>query len=920
MAIATVLSITGRVWARDEEGNVRELSVGDTLLEGEVLVTSDNGSAQLDFGDGLDPTLVEGGEQITMTPELETDGPLDGSEFAALDDDLEALLTAIDEGEGDLLDILEAPAAGPGAGGGGGGAEGGGHNFVRLARIAEEVNPLAFEYGLGQISTFDFPEGTPTPEEGEAVLEPEPVIGEVVFSIQALNPGEVEGEGGVVYEGNTFLVIATVDGPPSGGPLILTLSNGLQIVIPEGATSGSVEITTRPDDPHMQGAEDITLIVSGSEGGGYDELTIGEIPPVTVIDDSDVTTITLEAPEQVTEGEEITVIARVDNAPETDLEITLSNGQTITIVAGATEGSVTFASREDDEYLQGTETLNLSITGTEGGNYESLNSDTTVSIDTVDDSDITSATLTSSGSGNEDHGSVTYTVTLPEGAAPQGEQSFQLTLSNNQVVTITVPADALTGSVTLAWGDQAGEGTVGLEGYPNSDVYLEDDFELAVTEFVADGNGGNYENLAVTDASEAIVIGDTIDTVTATLSSNVDEVAEGGEITYTVTLTDADGIEVTAQEAITFTLANGETITIGADESSGTVTITAPDDVFVGGQPTIENSIRADEVDGDGNFERLITTGETSVSVTDEPGTPENPGGPNEGDAITVSITADQPEYKENEAPTFTVSISEAVDRDVVVTLDNGDTVTIAEGATEVTYTHPAQGDDVYQDGETLTVGLAGATGADGEAFENLTLGEPASTQIVDTIDTVTATLSSNVDEVAEGGEITYTVTLTDADGIEVTAQEAITFTLANGETITIGADESSGTVTITAPDDVFVGGQPTIENSIRADEVDGDGNFERLITTGETSVSVTDEPGTPENPGGPNEGDAITVSITADQPEYKENEAPTFTVSISEAVDRDVVVTLDNGDTVTIAEGATEVTYTHPAQGDDVY
>src|SRR5690554_697772 len=189
MAIATVLSITGRVWARDEEGNVRELSVGDTLLEGEVLVTSDNGSAQLDFGDGLDPTLVEGGEQIAMTPELDADEPLDGSEFAALDDDLEALLAAIDEGEGDLLDLLEAPAAGPGAGGGGG-AEGGGHNFVRLARIAEEVNPLAFEYGLGQISTFDFPEDTPTPEEGEAVLEPEPtpeLPGTITVSIDNVN-------------------------------------------------------------------------------------------------------------------------------------------------------------------------------------------------------------------------------------------------------------------------------------------------------------------------------------------------------------------------------------------------------------------------------------------------------------------------------------------------------------------------------------------------------------------------------------------------------------------------------------------------------------------------------------------------------------------------------------------------------------
>src|SRR5690554_616522 len=157
MAIATVLSITGRVWARDEEGNVRELSVGDTLLEGEVLVTSDNGSAQLDFGDGLDPTMIEGGDQIAMTPELDANEPADSSDFAALDEDLDALLAAIDEGEGDLLDMLDAPAAGPGAGGAGG--DDGGHSFVRLARIAEEVNPLAFEYGLGMASELPEIEG-----------------------------------------------------------------------------------------------------------------------------------------------------------------------------------------------------------------------------------------------------------------------------------------------------------------------------------------------------------------------------------------------------------------------------------------------------------------------------------------------------------------------------------------------------------------------------------------------------------------------------------------------------------------------------------------------------------------------------------------------------------------------------------------
>ncbi|QTP59418.1 retention module-containing protein [Billgrantia antri] len=155
MAIATVISITGQAWARDAEGNLRELRVGDTLQEGEVLVTSDNGSAQLDFGDGLEAALIENGEQVVMMPELDGDEPADASEFAALDEDLEALLTALDDDSVDLLDVLDATAAGAGPGGG----ADGGHSFVRLARIAEDVNPLAFEFGLGQASDLPETEG-----------------------------------------------------------------------------------------------------------------------------------------------------------------------------------------------------------------------------------------------------------------------------------------------------------------------------------------------------------------------------------------------------------------------------------------------------------------------------------------------------------------------------------------------------------------------------------------------------------------------------------------------------------------------------------------------------------------------------------------------------------------------------------------
>ncbi|WP_196781554.1 immunoglobulin-like domain-containing protein [Vreelandella piezotolerans] len=114
---------------------------------------------------------------------------------------------------------------------------------------------------------------------------------------------------------------------------------------------------------------------------------------------------------------------------------------------------------------------------------------------------------------------------------------------------------------------------------------------------------------------------------------------------------------------------------------------------------------------------------------------------------------ADKAEFTEAEAQTFTVRLSEAVDRDVTVTLDGGNTVTIIAGETETTYTRPAQGDDVFNDGETVTVELESAAASDGTAFENVTLGDAATADIVDTIDTVT-TLSADASSV---GTVTYT-------------------------------------------------------------------------------------------------------------------------------------------------------------------
>uniref|UniRef100_UPI0025BB4DE6 retention module-containing protein n=1 Tax=Halomonas sp. TaxID=1486246 RepID=UPI0025BB4DE6 len=212
MTIATVISITGQAWARDADGNLRELRVGDTLQEGEILVTADNARVQLDFGDGLDPTLIEGGQQVAMTTELDSGQPVAASEFSALDEDLEALLAAIDEGEGDLLDALDATAAGAGPGGG----ADGGHSFVMLGRIGEDVNPLAFNFEGGELGAGEFPEDEPellAVEEEES--DPEELapgsISVTLVDVNSLNAGAVPVTGTTtnVPEGSTVSIVVT---------------------------------------------------------------------------------------------------------------------------------------------------------------------------------------------------------------------------------------------------------------------------------------------------------------------------------------------------------------------------------------------------------------------------------------------------------------------------------------------------------------------------------------------------------------------------------------------------------------------------------------------------------------------------------------------------------------------------------------
>ncbi|WP_163011627.1 immunoglobulin-like domain-containing protein, partial [Pseudomonas viridiflava] len=91
-------------------------------------------------------------------------------------------------------------------------------------------------------------------------------------------------------------------------------------------------------------------------------------------------------------------------------------------------------------------------------------------------------------------------------------------------------------------------------------------------------------------------------------------------------------------------------------------------------------------------------------------------------------------------------------------TLSNGSTITIAAGGTIGTINVPTAANDVYNNGSTVSTTISGATGGN---FENLVPSNtPAVTTITDSVDNTGLTLTAT-NNIVEGGQITYTATLT---------------------------------------------------------------------------------------------------------------------------------------------------------------
>ena len=408
---------------------------------------------------------------------------------------------------------------------------------------------------------------------------------------------------------------------------VIGLENGTLVINLDGS------YTYTPDQDADGGDEfDYTLV--DPDGEVSEPATVTLLEPLV----SDVVTL---GDVTVNEGDGTASITGSVENPVTGspLVINLSNGATITIPVGHTSaGSTPFSIQGDDVYLDGG-SYTVEVTGTTGGNYSSLDTsdDATVTIsDTIDTSTVTLDNVSVA-----EDGTITYSASVDN--APQG--NLTITLTNG--VVITIPDGATTGSSA----PQAAQG---------DDVYVDgESFNVGIQST----SGGNYEHLDTTDTA-TVTISDTTDTVIATLTTSTTEVSEdGGDITYTITLTGGPG-SVDPDSDLVFNLANGDQVTVLAGQTSGSVVSTYTD-AEITNQAAITNSI-AGVASGGTEYESLQTAGTTSVDVNYTPEisdlTPAANGGDVSVDEDDLTDGSDTTKESTTQEGTFTISSGDAID------------------------------------------------------------------------------------------------------------------------------------------------------------------------------------------------------------------------------------------------------------------
>lgn len=419
-----VIDVTGNVTAVLSNGEQISVSEGDILpsdaqiisLDGGAILTEQAGEiilqprapqavANLEF----EQASLFDNENVVYEDTLDnvfTD--INGESPSAAVTDIDALLA----GDGDILNALEETAAGGAGGGGGGGA-----TFVQLSRIAEDVEPLAFDYT---------PEvGSPQDIEGETIGQGSTQDPTTIdnFTVSDGFPPVVSGETNL--DPNTPITISVID--ENGDSTLVEAQTdedgNFNFSLPDTLEDGNITVVVEVPDP-QQGS----IVVS-------ETVTIDGTAPGLTIDPIDVTNNPLP---------EISGTSDLPSGSEVSIEIIDAAGNTQTLPALVLEDG-SFSVTPLTSLSEGEFTINVSATDAAGN---------TTSLSAAGEADFTAPTLEASINNSDP----TSTVISGNSDLPAGSNiSIVVTDANGneQIFDVQTNAD---GSFTLILDDTFGPG------------------------------------------------------------------------------------------------------------------------------------------------------------------------------------------------------------------------------------------------------------------------------------------------------------------------------------------------------------------------------------------------------------------------------------------------------------------------------
>ncbi|MEC9275685.1 MAG: retention module-containing protein, partial [Pseudomonadota bacterium] len=382
MAEVIIAEVNGEAsLVRGETGEQVNVTVGMTVAEGDVLNISPDGFVTVSV-DGELRTLPAG-QSVTFPLQLDFTENNSDDEFAVFDesvDELTALLDGVDgvdgnnqegdadfldvlAGDGDILESLEATAAGLDGGAG----TDGGSNFVRVDRINEEVDPVGFQFdqsanGNDDVTPVEF---SGTGEQAQDISLTLDAIGltsdttPTLSGITSAIPGSTVTLTVIDSEGNTQVVTAIVQDDGT-----------FSVDVPNALADGEFTVDATVLEP---------------TGNTADSSTTGEI-------DATAPTITINAPGSDNDTTP-TLSGTTDATPGSTVTLTITdsagNTQTVTAIVQA-DG--TYSVDVPTELAEGEFTVNASVTD-EAGN--------TATADTTGEIDTTAPTITINAPGSD---------------------------------------------------------------------------------------------------------------------------------------------------------------------------------------------------------------------------------------------------------------------------------------------------------------------------------------------------------------------------------------------------------------------------------------------------------------------------------------------------------------------------------------